>query len=203
MSYRRARAEARGSFPRAPLSSLYETIRIFKRIISLHRSRYFTRRYARITRLQRRQERQDTDERHRRGERVNRRRQFLLRLQRESSFAARRASLILRPRPFLSVVHVPASLAHPQLSVHQVRLPSRGFHELRRRRLLRRRCGESALRPCRRRRSFGFLLIEKRLRHRSSVRSARGLYSFETHGQCLRSRPMTSSRRIVRFSPKL
>ncbi len=44
---------------------------------------------------------------------------FISRFQRESSFAARRASLIFRPRAFRAVVHVPAPLTHPKFAVHR------------------------------------------------------------------------------------
>ena len=128
----------------------------------------YTRTHARA-RLQARDERQQADECRRRGERINRRGQFLLRLQRKSSLTARRASLILGPRTSLAVIHVPAPLAHPQLTVNQVRLALFGFHKLGRRSLLR-RSAESALRPRSRRSRSRWLLIKERARLRLAAR---------------------------------
>jgi len=111
---------------------------------------------------------EQADERHRRHEAVNRRLQFLRRLQRESSLTARRASLPLRPRPLRAVVDVSAPLAHPQLTVHVVRLARDGG---RRRRALR-----LGLEPAlRRRRARGLgrgLLPEQRPRLRVASRRA-------------------------------
>lgn len=94
-------------------------------IIIVHRQQNKTRRSSES--LQARNHKQNTHETDDGDQRINGQLHFTLRLERESSLTAHRASLILGPRALGPVVHVPTSLAHPQLSIHQVRFARRRF----------------------------------------------------------------------------
>ena len=154
----------------------------FQTTVSKHRS--FSRHKTTQT-LNLDDQKQGRHQHHRGDERISRHLHLLRRLQRESALAAHRASLPLRPRALGSVVHVPAPLAHPQLTIDVIRLPRRRLRDTGRLFRLESRLGRRRLR--------GFLPEERPRRRR---RASRGLRP-SARGRIPTNATRQSSRRIA------